>query len=265
MLNKFLGAPPVQWPLIKGKPTYLGDGLLMQAAQKDFSGFNLKELVLKGPFPDSAQFGDSPEKWGRFARTMANSQRSGIAQKASEIVSQIPEFKSFKRMLDLGGGPGIFCIAMVDRHPSMKGIVFDRKPSTDVAQEFIKEYGLEGRIEVLPGDYNTDDLGRGYDFIWSSFTLNFAQRNLNLVLKKVYKALKPGGVFINLSEGLTHEGTQPKMNVLCTVGWSMQNQPLRAFNQGWIADTMLAVGFKSVRSLTLQTGWGETDMDIARK
>lgn len=251
--------------LIRDKPAYLGDGLLMQADQEDFSGFDLQKLIFEGPSQKDTKVGDSPEKWGRFAKSMANNQRSGIAQKAAEIVAGVPEFESFTKMLDLGGGPGIFCIAMVDRHPGMKGVVFDRKPSTDVAREFIREYGLEQRIDVLAGDYNTDDIGSGYDFIWASHTLNFAQQNLPLVIKKIYDALNPGGVFINFSEGLTHEGTQPQMTVLCTIGWAMQNHPLKAFDQGVIADTMLEVGFRSVRSRTLSVGWGEADMDIARK
>jgi len=251
--------------LVRGKPTYLGDGFLLQALQKDLSGFDLQELVLKGPVKSTEKLGQSPEKWGRFAKNMANNQRSGTAQKAAEIVSNLPEFQSFAKMLDLGGGPGINCIAMVAQHSSMRGVVFDRKPSTDVASEFIKEYGMEDRIDVLAGDYNTDNIGRGYDFIWASYTLNFAQNNLIQVVKKIYDALNPGGVFINLSEGLTHEGTQPKLTVLCTAGWSMQNQPLKAFDQGIIADTMLEAGFRSVRSRTITAGWGEADLDIARK
>jgi hypothetical protein len=45
----------------------------------------------------------------------------------------------------------------------------------------------------------------------------------------------------------------------------MQNQPLKAFDQGIIADEMLRVGFRSVRSQTMDNGWGTMDMDIARK
>jgi hypothetical protein len=35
--------------------------------------------------------------------------------------------------------------------------------------------------------------------------------------------------------------------------------------QGFIADSMLRVGFKSVRSRTLGTDWGPMDLDIGRK
>ncbi len=251
--------------LVQGKPAYLGDMFLLQASQEDACGSDLKDLIIKGPRPNNENLGDSPEIWGRFAKSMANNQRSGSAQMAADLVSRLPEFQSFNKMLDLGGGPGINCIAMVSKHPKMKGVVFDRKPSTDVATDFIKEYGLEERIEVLPGDYNNDDIGHGYDFIWASYTLNFAQMNLTSVMKKIYNALNPGGVFVNLSEGLIREGTHPKMTVLCTMKWAMQNHPLKPFHQGVVAETMLDVGYKSVRSQTIAAGWGEADLDIARK
>lgn len=37
------------------------------------------------------------------------------------------------------------------------------------------------------------------------------------------------------------------------------------FDQGEIADSMLRVGFKSVRSPTLKAPWGTADLDIGRK
>ncbi len=37
------------------------------------------------------------------------------------------------------------------------------------------------------------------------------------------------------------------------------------FDQGFIADSMLRVGFKSVRSRTIDTPMGPMDLDIGRK
>jgi hypothetical protein len=262
----YKNAPLAQTFLVKDMPTYLGEGFLVQSGMREMMASDLYKLVKEGTDQKVSQdLGHDEKKWGRFAKIMANNARAGIAQQAAELVSELPEFASFEKMLDLGGGPGIFGIAMVAKHPSMKGVVFDRKPSTDVAQKFIAEYQLQDRMEVLAGDYNEDAIGIGYDFIWASSTLNFAQPHLGMVINKIYDALNPRGLFINFSEGLTHEGTQPAFFVLCTMAWSMHNQPLRAFDQGEIADAMIKAGFKSVKSRTLDTGWGPMDLDIARK
>ncbi len=167
-------------------------------------------------------------------------------------------------MLDLGGGPGIFCIAIVAKSPKMTGVVFDRAPVAKQAKRFIREYEMENRIKTLPGDYNRDSIGEGYDLIWASSTLNFARNNMEAVMEKIRDALNPKGVFVNLSEGLTDGGTRPDFYVLNTMGWAMTT-PIKAFEQGFIAEAMVEAGFASVKSRTLNTGWGPMDLDIARK
>jgi len=260
----YKNAPIAQTFLVGGSPTYLGGGFISQRNMSSVSLDNLTKLIKEGPQPSSDDASRSEEEWARFATWMANTERAGVAQQMSDVVSKLPEFSSFGNMLDLGGGPGIFGISMVSKHPSMKGVIFDRQPVVEVAKGFIKEYELEDRIDVLAGDYNCDPIGEGYDFIWSSATLNFAMKNMDTVMKKIYDALNPGGVFINLSEGLTDEGTKPDFYVLAVMGWSMASS-IMAFDQGFIADAMIKAGFRSVRSRTLNTGWGPMDMDIARK
>lgn len=257
--------PVAQTFLVEGLPTSLGEGFLHQAAMSERMLANLPEMVLNGP-PDTFEneAADSEERWARNAVWMANNERAGIAQQMARLVAGLPEFPAFRKMLDLGGGPGIFGIAIVDRHPAMHGVVFDRAPVVAVAERFIREYGLEDRMTVLAGDYNKDSIGDGYDLIWASSTLNFAQHNLDAVMRKIHAALNPKGVFVNLSEGLTDEGTKPDFFVLCTMGWAMIH-PMRAFRQGEIAEAMLDAGFHRVTSRTLNTGWGQMDLDIARK
>ena len=263
--GNYLNAPLAQTFLVEDAPVYLGDGLVHQTAMVEEANRELSRLVLEGPTKHSLNDApDSEGKWAKNAIWIANTAKAGIAQHMSDIVSGLPEFESFHKMLDLGGGPGIFCIAMVEKHPFMKGTVFDRRSVVEVAETFIKEYQLEKRIGVLAGDYNKDSIGDGYDLIWASASLNFAQNNMELVMEKIYNALNPNGVFINLSEGVTEEGTQPEFYVLYKAGWAMKS-PIKAFEQGFIADSMLNAGFKSVRSRTLNTGWGQKDLDIARK
>ena len=205
----------------------------------------------------------SEEMWAQVTVINANYQRAG-AQQAAQAVSELPEFSSFKRMLDLGGGPGLLGIAIASAHPSMKSIIFDRPAIVKVAETFIKEYEMEDRMEVMAGDYLSDPIGSGYDLIWASATLNFARYNLDPLIKKIYDALNPGGVFISFQEGLTDERTKPEIMALNSIPTALMGQDM-CFNQGEIADSMLRVGFKSVRSRTLDTDWGPMDLDIGRK
>ena len=260
----YQNAPVAKAFLVEGSQTYLDGGFASQARINDAILNDLSRLIRTGPVLHHEDDNADPKKWSQAAYWIANEERAGMAQQMSRLASQLPEFLSFRKMLDLGGGPGIFCIAMVAEHPTMTGVIFDRKPVVEVAERFIIEYGMEERIEVLAGDYNFDAIGGNYDFIWTSATLNFAKENLDSVIKKIYGALNPGGVFMNLSEGLTDEGTKPDFHVLWSVGWAMTG-PVTAFDQGRISESMLKAGFRSVRSQTLSTAFGPMDLDIARK
>ena len=187
-----------------------------------------------------------------------------MAQQAVQVVSELPEFPSFEKMLDIGGGPGLFGIAIVSSHPSMEGVIFDRPAILKVAETFIKEYEMADRMEVVNGYYSRDPIGEGYDLIWAGESLGFVKDNIDSIMKKIYGALNPGSVFISFHEGLTYERTKPDIMVLCVMCMGLMGQ-VTAFDQDFIADSMLRVGFKSVRSRTLDTDWGPMDLDIGRK
>ena len=257
--------PVTQTFLVDGSLTYLGQAFTL-STQMWHAGINdLPKLVKEGPPPPSPQADmGSEEMWAQFATSMASSERASLAQQAVEIVSGLPEFPSFGKMLDLGGGPGLVGIAIVASHPSMKGIIFDKPSVVKVAQTFIREYKIEKRMDVLGGDYNHDSIGEGYDLIWASSALNCAKDNMDSLMKKIYNALNPSGVFVVAHEGLTHERTKPDSHVLGVLSMALMGQDM-CFDQGFIANSMLRVGFKSVRSRTLDTDWGPMDLDIGRK
>ncbi|MEA1961506.1 MAG: hypothetical protein U9N81_09595 [Bacillota bacterium] len=69
---------------------------------------------------------------------------------------------------------------------------------------------------------------------------------------------------IVVTDGLIHERTSPESMVLGWLSTAMMGQDM-AFEQGFAADSMLRVGFKSVRGTTLDMPVGPMDMEIARK
>jgi cyclopropane fatty-acyl-phospholipid synthase-like methyltransferase len=180
------------------------------------------------------------------------------------IVSGLAEFSGFRKMLDLGGGHGMFALYFVQAHSSMTGVVFDRPAVVSVAERFIREWDMQERVSVRPGDYLTGDIGEGYDFIWACSTLNFARHDLDPLIRKIFDGLNPGGIFISFQDGMTHEQTRPD-TMLGHLGYAMGTDRDILFIQGEICRAMLRIGFRSVRFQTVETPWGEMDLDIARK
>ncbi|MEA1894357.1 MAG: methyltransferase, partial [Euryarchaeota archaeon] len=250
--------------LVEGSQTFMGP-MLTITAQTFFAIDDLPKLVRNGPPPPTPEADiASGEIWTQYAAAMANAERAGIARQAPEIISGLLEFPTLTKMLDLGGGPGLIGIAILAAHPNMSGTIFDKPAMVKIAETAIKEYGMEDRMDVLGGDFIHDPIGEGYDLIWASSSLSLAKDDMDSLIAKIYDSLSPGGVFVVLHEGLTHERTGPDAMVISMTPLALTGQDMR-FDQGFIADSMLRVGFGSVRSRTLETDWGPMDLDIGRK
>jgi hypothetical protein len=249
--------------LVEDSQTCLGQMLtFMASAHAPLE--NLTKLVKEGPPPQPEQSRFSEEMLAQSAVMMANIELAGDAQQMVRIVSELPEFSSFQKMLDLGAGPGLIGLSIVDAHPTMKGVVFDLPPVVKVAKTFIKEYGMENRMDVLGGDFNCDAIGEGYDLVVTCNSLQFA-KEIDSVVKKIYYALNQGGVFVSIfGFGQTHERTKPESLVLGLLPSALMGLDT-GFDQGYIADSMLRVGFKSICSRIVTSGWGQMELDVARK
>ena len=261
----YQNTPVTQTFLVEGKPTFLGRSLTLQTETWDAVLNDLPKLVKEGPPPPSPESDPGAEEMSeQFTASHAITERAGIAQRVAEIISELREFSSFRKMLDLGGGPGLNGISIVGAHPNMSGVIFDRPAIVKVAETFVREYEMEDRIEVMGGDYLQDSIGEGYDLILACDTLYYGKDDMESIMKKIYDALKPAGVFVSIYGVLTHERTKPENMMLGILPEAMMGYDTLP-DQGFIADSMLHVGFRSVRSCTIDIPMGPMDMDIARK
>ncbi len=186
-----------------------------------------------------------------------------FAEMAASIVSELPEFPRMKKMLDLGGGAGLNCMAIVKAHPSLTGTVFDFPTVTKHAHTYIEKYGLENRISTLSGDFTRDDLGCGYDLIWASGTLNFSKPFLEPIMAKICKALAPGGICISLHDQLNPDGTGPAISVRRYLPMALAGNDFY-LEAGSIPQAMTQAGFQSIISQNIESPFGPMQFDIGR-
>jgi tRNA1(Val) A37 N6-methylase TrmN6 len=121
----------------------------------------------------------------------------GTGQQIASILSSLPEFHSFEKMLDLGGGHGLFALYIAQANADLQALIFDRPAVVDVAEEFIDTYAMGDQVTVMAVDYMTDNIGKEYDLVRVSATFSRIQNNLDDLIKKIKKALKPNGYFIS--------------------------------------------------------------------
>ena len=263
--QRYRNLPLAKHYLAADSELYLGPLLAMVQRMSIDPLEQIEERVRKGPrLAQAADQCACQRLWVESARSSAPWALGEMGCRVARMVSDLPGFAGFKKMLDLGGGHGLFALSIVQADKSLEGVVFDRAPVVELACEFIAAYDMGQRVTAMAGDYLTDDFGHGYDLVWASATLNNAKKHLGALCSKIYDAIEPNGYFISLHDGMTCEQTRPAMILEWLGGLLNTGQDYR-FEQGEMADAMLASGFRSVRSRTLQTPFGEMELDIARK
>lgn len=93
-------------------------------------------------------FGQHPEAGVIFDEAMT----SLSAGEAAAIVSAY-DFAGIRTLADIGGGQGLMICTILEAHPDMKGVLFDRPEALEGAPAKLAAHGLSERCDVVPGDF----------------------------------------------------------------------------------------------------------------
>jgi len=157
--------------------------------------------------------------------SMAENALTGRLQRTVRVISDLPGFSSFRKMIDLGGGHGLYAIALAGRNPDLSAIVFDLPGVVPLAEDYIRRYGA-GRVRTVAGDFFRDDIGAGYDLVFSSS--NPSGKSIEL-LDKIGAALNPGGYFVNVQSD--DEGNRDPYSAFEWQLWTIDNRPKATFTK----------------------------------
>jgi predicted O-methyltransferase YrrM len=155
--------------------------------------FSLSECLHHGPVVfDRAEFFRTSSLPAMAASTLC-----GRIQDTLKEITNLPEFPHWERIIDIGGGHGLYAIAVASENPRITAIVQDLPGVTPLAEETIKEYGMEDQVKTLSGNYLECNLGEpeSYDMVFASSTPAGA---MNVMSDRIAEILKPGGYFINV-------------------------------------------------------------------
>jgi SAM-dependent methyltransferase len=204
----------------------------------------------------------APDYWQRCVANLRAFHRGLALPRMLEVLESLPEWPVARRFLDLGAGSEVLCQAIAERRPDMSVHLFDLPPSATVIEGHLKSEAV-GRIHVIGGDYNKDDLGGPYDVIWGSMTLYYASPDLESLLRRFRNYMTANGVFVSYHEGLSDERTKPQIHVVGRLMPALRGMDL-SFEQGQIAGAMMRAGFSHVESRTDGAPFGNMAIDIAR-
>jgi len=187
-----------------------------------------------------------------FARAMADSGRAMVKTTADALVLENPE-----RMLDVGGGPALYSIEFARRYPNLQAVVVDSKETLEIADENVREAGLEDRIRLLPGDIFTVAPGGDYDFILvSNLVHSFSDDENACLVDKLAKAMRSGGRLSIKDFFLEPDRTAPAWAALFAVNMLVSTQKGDCYTVEEATNWLNRAGLvaESFHMITPQTG-----------
>ena len=99
-----------------------------------------------------------------------------------------------RRLLDIGGGSGVYAIAVAQAFPLARATVLEASPIDAIARRTISVAGLDGRIDVVTADMFTDPWPADHDtHLFSNVLHDWNESDCRRLLAKSVAALPDGG------------------------------------------------------------------------
>ncbi len=230
--------------LVRGKDEYRG--AIVRHMHHTWWGWSDLEETVKRGHADMA----ATERWlDRVPDPEAEWVRDfiwgmhAIARDLAPQVVPLVDLTGVTRLLDLGGGPATYAIAFAQANPTLRATVFDLPRPIEIARENIARHGLTHRIDTHVGNFLTDDIGSGYDFIWISQILHsHTEEQCRLIIDKSAQALNPGGQMVIQDFFLNDDRISPLEAALFSVHMLAVTPGGRAYTHREAAAMMVAVG-----------------------
>lgn len=241
--------------LVKGKPYYFG-GVITMLDQREYIPWSrLTEAVKKnerqtgkgasvGLFEDVSA--DSREQ-----RIFTEAMHSWSVQSGKELVDKV-NFSKYRKLLDVGGGSGAYCIEIAKKYPAIQATVFDLPSTLNITAEKIMEAKLSERIQTCGGNFFTDELPEDSDVILLSMILHDWSPAENLhILQKCFAALPPGGEII-VSELMVNDNkTGPVLAALMSLNMLIETTGGQNYTWSEYTEWLTKVGFVDIRRVEL--------------
>jgi predicted O-methyltransferase YrrM len=231
--------------LVRHAPQYIGHLLLLHDAEWNHWG-QLEQTIRTGRRSvDRHVFETDPELGMNVLAVLHR-----IGQQSGPDFAKRLQLTGAVRMLDLGGGAGTNAIAFCRVYPELTATVFDLPATLRLTEKTVKDAGLDARITLKPGNFNTDALGGPYDVVLMSDILHYQTYETNAALVgRVFGHLASGGRLVIKDRFLDEQGTGPAWTTAFAVHILVNTQQGACYKTADAMQWMRAAGFGSVAEL----------------
>ncbi|MBX4995380.1 2-polyprenyl-3-methyl-5-hydroxy-6-metoxy-1,4-benzoquinol methylase [Rhizobium binae] len=185
--------PSTRMFLDRNSPAYMGSAVEFVAAPEVLDNFlrDPAAVVRNGGSAGLANLSADNPVWLKFARGMGSF--TGLSAKI--LAGEISGWgKSFRKVLDIAAGPGMFGIEIAKAFPSAEIVAVDWAGVLELSRQNAERQGVADRYRTVAGSAFDVDWGRDYDLVLlPNFLHHFDLPTCAGLLRKIIASLAEGG------------------------------------------------------------------------
>ena len=190
----------------------------------------LQDAVRDGGNRWEQEFGSKRELFDNFFATeqdkitfLAGMHGAGLLSSPATV--RAFDLSRFRHLVDVGGGTGHLAIEACRCYPRLRGTVFDLPAVCPVAEGYVDNAGLAGRIETVAGDFFHDPPPPADLYSMGRILHDWGDEQVAVLLGKIWEALPDSGGLLICEKLLNEQRDGPadaylqSLNMLvCTEG-----------------------------------------------
>jgi len=241
--------------LDKSKPSYIG-GILELSNNRLYSFWNdLEEGLKTGKPQNETKNGGKPlfeaiyaneDSLREFIHGMGGVQAGNFMKLAHEF-----DFSKYNTLCDIGGSGANLSIQIAKNNEHMKCISFDLPPVGPIAKDNVDSLGLSDRIEVISGDFFTDEFAPADVITMGNILHDWGTADKLMLIQKAYNALPPGGAFIVIENVIDDNRSENAFGLMMSLNMMIETSEGYDFSKADFDVWAQEIGFKEVYSMPL--------------
>lgn len=149
-----------------------------------------------------------PEQARTFDEAMV-----GVHGRETAAMVEAFDLSGVQVLADVGGGNGSLLTAVLQRYPTMQGILYDLPGVIDRARQNIEAAGLANRCRCMAGDFFASVVGGADAYLMRHIIHDWDDERATLILKNVHAVLPPKGRVL-VVENVIEPGNSPAFGKL---------------------------------------------------
>ena len=250
--------------MLKSSAEYLGGMILFDEAIFETWG-RLDQTIRTGaPARTPDMFQNRAEETERFIRAMDSLTR---ARGDPRYVAERLDLSRVAKVADVGGGPGTYVAAMLQRWPHLRASIYDLPATLEVARKILaeREPASFERIKLVRVDYLYDEFPGPCGALFMSNIIHSEDETDNYqILRKCFRALEPGGMMIIKDHIMNADLTQPRAGAIFALYLLMATRG-RDYSYDEVSRWLRDAGFVDVKLEVLPSPPFTSSMVVARK